>query len=203
MDAHDLDELARRAARLQHEGRVASTQDAIRAVGGGPALSAAQVRRHLAAMTDAEFGQSEANAMRARMFDPVIEIMHAVNDHLERFTDRYLTARGTRLAGRAAGGSLDGDPIMHLRVLADISDAELAQVVVDAGAREPAFETVKSRHGRLQKIRTDHGGIFLHLLICPPGQVPRDQSQDLVRGHGVALLDVDGVMALRASLAGE
>ena len=92
---------------------------------------------------------------------------------------------------------------MHLRVLADISDAELAQVVVDAGAKEPTFETVKSRHGRLQKIRTDSGGISLHLLICPPGMVPGDQPQDLVRGHGVALLDVDGVMALQASLAGQ
>lgn len=202
MDTHDLDELARRAARLQHEGRVASTQDAIRAVGGGPALSAAQVRRHLAAMTDAALGQSEANAMRARMFDPVIEIMHAVDDHLERFLDRHLTARGTRLAGRAAAGSLDGDPIMHLRVLADIGDAELAQVVVDAGAREPTFRTVKSLHGRLAQICTDSGGIPLQLLICPPGEVPGDRPVDLVRGHGVALLDVEGVMALRASLAG-
>jgi hypothetical protein len=33
--------------------------------------------------------------------------------------------------------------------------------------------------------------------------VPGDQPQDLVRGHGVALLDVDGVMALQASLAGD
>ena len=193
MASQAVDELARRAALLHHQGRVASIRDAIHAVGGGPEVSTGLVRRHLAAISESTLGMDAADRQRARVLEPAMELMHAINHHLERFLDRYPDARGVRLAGRAAAGLLDGDLILHLRVLAAIHEAELAAVVVGAGTEEPRFDVVDSRHGRLRRLRTKMDGVEIHLLICPPGSVPGDREVNLVRGEPIVLLDADEV----------
>ena len=202
MASEAADELARRAALLHSQGRVASIREAIHVVGGGPEVSPELVRRHLAAISESTLGAEEADRRRARVLESALELMHAIDDHLERFIDRHPDARGVRLAGRAASGQLDGDLILHLRVLAAIDEAELAAVVVDAGTEEPRFDAMDSRHGRLRRLRTEFDGVEVHLVICPPGSVPGDRPVNLVRGEPVDLLDADGVDDRRRRMLG-
>ena len=104
-------------------------------------------------------------------------------------------------AGRAAEGHLDGDPIVHIRVLAKISAAELTNLVMETGCEEPVFDLLESRCGKLDRIRTRLNGIDVVLVVCSPQCVPED-GHDLVRGTPVSLADRDGVDALRERLLG-
>ena len=78
-----------------------------------------------------------------------------------------------------------------------MSDAELAAVVVEAGAEEPAFDAMSSLHGKLRRLHTRLDGLEVRLVICPPETVPGDEPMNLARRESIPLLDADGVTALR------
>ena len=111
----------------------------------------------------------------------------------------------TSLAGRAARGHLEGEPVLHLRAVTDRPIGMLAGVLVSAGFDEPEFDSFEARAGsvgcgRLHRLHTARDGVGISVVRCPPKQVvPGDR--DLVRGRPVPTIDCEDLAARIARLA--
>lgn len=196
-----VDRIARHAAKLLFSGRATTVREAISFAGGSGRISRSLIVKHLAAMEESLLGVAAVNVRRAANLEVALEFMEILDSYFDRFTELYPDARGTRLAGRAAEGNLDGDPVVNLRVLAEITPAALVNLIMETGCDEPMFDVLNSRHGKLDRIRTRLSGVDVVLVICPPARVPVDEN-NLVRGTPVNVIDHVEVVALRESLLG-
>jgi hypothetical protein len=88
------------------------------------------------------------------------------------------------LAGRAAGGLIDGGVTLHIRVYTQASIGDVAQTLVDFGYEEPDFETARTRFGNLDRLRLADEGIEILLTRCPPDVVGQT-AVDLFTGKPV------------------
>ena len=203
MTSEEVDLRARHAAMLLHSGRVSAVSEAIRIAGRGLPIPRTLLRRHMAAMEKQEIGEAAVKKRHAGILEVAIEFMDAIEMHFERFPERYPEAMGTRLAGRAAGGLLDGDPVVHIRVLAEMPPAEVVHLIMETGCEEPRIELLKSRVGKLDRIRTQLDGVEVVLTLCPPQRGGTTESLDLVLATPIRMADRDAVMELLEAFRGE
>lgn len=188
------DQIAHRAAVLLMEGESGSIDWAIhearRLLDGSdvPAPGPGRVRQHLAALLQERGGQAAYDALRAAHLEVIEEVMGALEWGLD---DARLL-----LAGRAAQGKIDGPGAAHMRVYTRATIGEIAALLVDVECPEPAFETVDSRHGRLERLRVDVDGQSLVLTRCQP-ELWGDRQHDLVTGARIATASREAFAALR------
>lgn len=187
----EVERIAAEAARRFESGRADSIEAAIDSVvaGAAPAQgrrgsarpTANQVRRHLQALAQERLGLEGYRAELAAILSVASEAMEAL--------ERRIAGCTTSLAGRAAGGRLDGEVDLHIRASTAATVGELAEVMVAEGFEEPRFETVEARCGRLDRLRFDQDGIEVCVTRCPPGQVVPGRA-DLVTGRPIDVLDL-------------
>lgn len=188
------DRIARRAAALISAGREHDIHRAVRIAAeslgfkhGAPLPSDGEVRRHLQGMAQEALG---AEGYRAQV-DDTLALAAETMDHLER-----AFGAPTLLCGRGARGQFDGGAELHVRLYARAELSDIAQVLVDAGFDEPAFETVDTTHGKANRLRTALEGVVLVVTRCLP-EWWGTRADDLVTGRRTAVRTLD---ELRGSL---
>ena len=201
--AKDGEAQASHAAYLLHTGRVSNLEEAIRIAGGGGRVSRSRVQQHLAAMRQQDLGEEDYNALRAGVLEVALECMDAIEQLLERFPERFPASLGTRLAGKAAAGRIEELGVVHVRVLATIKPAELADLLVGIGCDEPAFDLLQTSLGKLERIRTRLRGVEVCLVVCPPEKTGSRGNTNLITGMPVSIATVDEVAQLLESIRGE
>lgn len=186
----DEDAVARLAARLLERGEASDLSAAIRTAAARLRVprerwpSESVVRRHAEAMAQSDLGAQGHAALVAERLAIAEEIMTLIE--LETRPDELW------LVGRAARALLDADPILRIRVHGATSIGELARRLVDAGYEEPVFQVVRTRWGRLERIRFREQGVECVVTRCPPAQV-LDSTIDLVTGRPVHRADLEQV----------
>ncbi|MHC4427623.1 MAG: hypothetical protein ACYS0D_03355 [Planctomycetota bacterium] len=177
------DQIAREAARLLERGQAGSIGEAVRAAAEQLGFRDAElpghgrVRKHAGAMAlqalgDVGYGE------RVREVQQVAERLMTV------FTEVLPDAR-TFFVGRAARGLIDGGVTVHIRLYTRNSITELAGTLVDYGYDEPSFETVNTRHGRLNRLRLNDDGIEVVVTRLLP-EMAADADRDLFSGRPIA-----------------
>ena len=189
------DRIARRAAALVAAGDARDVDAAIHQAAfqlgftrGAPLPAASEVRRHLQGMAQESLGDAGYRAAVAAHF--------ALAAHVMELLERAF-AGPTLLCGRGARGQFDGGAELHLRLYARAPLHAIAQLLVDAGFGEPAFETVETRHGRANRLRIDHEGVVLCVMRCLP-EWWDDRASDLVTGTRTSVLALEQVRAKAA-----
>lgn len=182
------DRIARRAAAMVAAGHEHDIHRAIRLAAetlgfahGAPLPSDGEVRRHLQGMAQEALG---AEGYRAEV-DETLALAAEVMECLER----AFSAR-TLLCGRGARGQFDGGAHLHVRLYARADLGDIAQVLVDHGFEEPAFETVDTVHGRANRLRTAQEGIELAVTRCLP-EWWDSRGDDLVTGRRTTVLSLE------------
>jgi hypothetical protein len=182
------DRIARRAAALVAAGREPDVRRAIRIAAetmgfsrGAPLPSDCEVRRHLRGMAQEALGDA---GYRERVED-THALAAAVMSALERAFGGL-----TLLCGRGARGQFDGGASLHVRLYARAELADVAQLLVDEGFAEPAFETSETVHGRVNRLRTELDGVELVVARCLP-EWWEDRARDLVTGRRTATRSLD------------
>jgi hypothetical protein len=177
--------IAREAARLYHEGKAGSVAESIRKASqqvglhGSDAPSAGKVRRHVQAMSMQAMGSDAYAAAMKERLRGAEQLMSAL--------DEYYAGVPMFLVGRGAKGQLDGDLVLHVRIYTDAPIKELAQTLVDLGYDEPKFETVNTRHGRLNRLRFEDDDAEILLTRCLPAML-KSAQQDLFTNAPIATL---------------
>ena len=184
------DRIARRAAALVASGDAVDVDTAIHQaahqlgfVRGAPLPAPSEVRRHLQGIAQESLGDAGYRAAVAAHF--------ALAAHVMALLERAF-AGPTLLCGRGARGQFDGGAELHLRLYARAPLHAIAQLLVDAGFAEPAFETVETRHGRANRLRIDHEGTLLCVMRCLP-EWWESRDEDLVTGRRTAVLALEQV----------
>lgn len=191
-DREHTERIAREAARLYHEGKVESVADGLRKAAqllglqGGDTPGLGRVRKHVQAMSMEAMGaDAYADAMKARL-RAAEQLMSALDEHYAGVP--------MALVGRAARGHLDGDTTLHVRIYTEAPIEELAQMVVDLGYAEPAFETTNTRLGRLNRLRIQDEDADAEIVLtrCLPAML-KSMHLDLFTSAPIATLSLKQV----------
>jgi hypothetical protein len=197
------DRIAREAAVLIERGQAESLDEAIRLAADSLRLHDAplpghgRVRRHAQAMTMQALG----DAGYAAHVRSVLAVAEEVMSALELWCGEM---RGVRrsgpilLVGRAANGHVDAGATVNIRIYTRLPIGEIAGALVDVGYEEPTFETIGTRHGRLNRLRFVDDGVEVLITRCLP-DTAADAGRDLFTGKPIAVLDLE---ALRKALRG-
>ena len=166
MPSQRTDQIARAAARLISTGRARTIAEALRAARDTMGWHDVQmpaytlVRKHAGAMAMQAMG-AEAYAERVRQ--------------VWRIAERLMTvlAEGMPdieplLVGRVAKGLIDAGATIHIRLYTRAPIADVARALIGFGYEEPDFETINTRHGRLNRMRMSDDGIDVVLTRCLP-----------------------------------
>ncbi|MCX5639202.1 MAG: hypothetical protein NT059_00075 [Planctomycetota bacterium] len=177
------DRIARRAAALLAAGAEPDIHHAIKNAAftlgfsrGAPIPNESEVRKHLQGMAQESLGDAEYRDRVQGTMALAAEMM----DLLERGFSGL-----TLLAGRGARGHFDGGAEIHIRLYAHAELSDIAQLLVDVGFEEPSFETIETKHGRANRVRTSMDGVTLVVVRCLP-EWWSDHEHDLVTGRPAA-----------------
>lgn len=178
------DRIAREAARLYEQGRADTIGGAIAHaihegslphVSGDSRPSWGHVRKHLRGMAMQALG-SEGYEARQR---EVWEIAEQVMTLLEEFDPLFV--------GRAARGQIDGGASIYIRIYTRDPIESLAQLLVDFGYAEPAFDTINTSHGRMNRVLFEDEGWEVVITRCLP-KMRKDAKRNLVRAGKVTIV---------------
>jgi hypothetical protein len=176
------DAIAREAARLIENSRAASIGEAIRVAAEalgyrnvdlpGPG----RVRKHaqalaMQALGDAGYAESVQHVWRTA-------------ERLMTALEQAIPQLDSLLVGRAAQGQIDGGVTVHVRLYTDAPIGDVAAALVEFGYDEPAFETVNTRLGRLNRVRLEDDGIELVVTRCLP-HMAGSADRDLFSGRAI------------------
>jgi len=163
------DAIAREAARLIESSRTPHIGEAIRAAADALGFRDAElpgpgrVRQHARSLAMQALGDTGYAESVRRVW--------AVAERVMTVLDQAMPHADALLVGRAARGLIDGGVTVHVRLYTHASIGDAAAALVDFGYDEPAFETVNTRLGRLNRIRFEDDGIELVLTRCLPDMV--------------------------------
>ena len=165
------DAIAREAARLINLGSADSIEHAIGCAAETLGFVNAQlptpgrVRQHIQAMTMQQLGAEGYEEFVRSILEAAEQVMTLLEmaDHGAR----------TLLMGRAARGHVDGGVTLHIRFYCDSSITAIAELLVEHGHVEPAFETAETRFGRLDRIRLFEEEGEIVITRCLPDLWPR------------------------------
>jgi len=198
VDRDTADHIAREAARLLHRGRAPTVAEAIRRAADqlgvdDPASwpGPGRVRRHVQAMSMQALG----DAGYAESIRQVWVVAERLMTLLEA---SHLDVR-TLLAGRAAEGHIDGGVTLHVRAYTDLPIGVLAETLLRFGYDEPEFDTARTRHGNMDRMRIGDEGQEIVVTRVPPG-LESQAALDLFTDRRIEALTLD---ALRAKMAGQ
>jgi hypothetical protein len=191
------DRIAREAARLIETGKVDSIEEAIRRavealkLRGAPPPTHGRVRQHaqairMQAMGDVAYAQSVREVLRIAE-----EVMTLLTEFSLR--DARRTNGGgidCELVGRGARGLVDVDPTLHIRAYTDLGVDRIAEILVEHGYEEPSFQTVETRHGRMNRLLLADEGVELIITRCPPS-LRHDAAADLFSGERIDAIGLD------------
>lgn len=184
------DHIARCAARLLHEGDVASLAQAIEramqqdASSCESAPAAGLVRRHLRALRQQTLGaDGYAQFIRDRYL-LIEECMAALEWSID---DLHI-----RVAGKAAAGRFDEAVPMRFRVHTQLEDSELCTLLEELGFEVDRVHAVQTRHGRMTEVAATSSDVDVVLLRCQHRSQVTEAS-NLFTGGAVDLLDLAGV----------
>ena len=184
------DDIAREAARLIESSRVGSIGEAIRVAAEALGYRNAElpghgrVRAHaqalaMQALGDAGYAQSVRTVWQAA--ERLMTVLHHAYPEADAL-----------LVGRAAQGQIDAGVTVHVRLYAETAIGAVAEVLVEHGYDEPAFETVNTRLGRLSRIRLEEDGLELVVTRCLP-HMARTADRDLFSGRPIKTATLDEV----------
>jgi hypothetical protein len=162
------DAIAREAARLIDSSRAANIGEAIRAAAEALGFRDAdlpghgRVRKHARALAMQALGDT-GYAESVRRVWVVAERLMTVLDQAVPHADSLLVGRAAR---------------------ADAPIGDLAAALVAFGYEEPAFATVTTRLGRLNRVRLEDDGIELVLTRCLPNMAA-SADRDLFSGRPI------------------
>jgi len=194
------DELARRAARLVHEGRVPDLAAALREV-DAPSRLRGLARRHLETLTEIEAAAAGEPPPAVVGLDVAIAIMEAIDDLESRTADRGVPYRGVRLAGHAAAGRIAPGDVLSIRHHGDRDLDDLEAEVEELGAVDLRRIAFRSRWGVLSTLEGELDGVPFRIRRCPLGQVPMDAGH-LKTARPITLADLPTLRRVRASIHG-
>ena len=189
------DAIAREAARLFESSRAANIGEAIRAAADALGFRDAElpghgrVRQHAQALAMQALGDTGYAESVRRVW--------AVAERVMTVLDQAMPHADPLLVGRAAQGLIDGGVTVHVRLYTDAPIGDVAAALVEFGYDEPAFETVNTRRGRLNRVRFADGGIELVLTRCLP-TMAGSADRDLFSGRPIrtaTLAEVRGKLA--------
>lgn len=189
--------IARDAARRLNDNRASDIGDAVRQAaahhdGDSPVRglpSAKRIRQHAQFMAMQNMGE-QAYRERTRSW---LELAEDVMTTIEQALPDSITM----LVGRAAEGHFDGDPALHVRMLAEHTIGEIAEAMTTFGyeLHDATFPTMESRYGRLSQLQwLDAGGIKVTLTRCHNRHV-FDDHRDLHTGKPVPRLSLSELRA--------
>lgn len=183
------DEIAREAARLLRDGRAEDIPSAIRAAlrgaPGAEEIPASSVREHARGLALEALGAEAYREQVAEVLDRAEETMTLLATQLAVHPGAAASRAGAArigdapvaLVGRAAKAQVDADPCCRIRVETDRPVGDIAALLVSAGLDEPAFSTLETRWGRLDRLVVDDGGVETRILRLPPSMsIPLDAN---------------------------
>jgi hypothetical protein len=176
------DAIAREAARLIDSSRAANIGEAIRAAAEALGFRDAdlpghgRVRKHARALAMQALGDTGYAESVRRVW--------VVAERLMTVLDQAVPHADSLLVGRAARGLIDGGVTVHVRLYTDAPIGDLAAALVEFGYEEPAFATVNTRLGRLNRVRFEDDGIELVLTRCLPNMAASG-DRDLFSGRPI------------------
>ena len=176
------DAIAREAARLIESSRGANIGQAIRAAADALGFRDAQlpghgrVRQHAQALSMQALGDTGYAESVRRVW--------AVAERVMTVLDEAMPHADPLLMGRAAQGLIDGGVTVHDRLYTDAPIGDVAAALVEFGYDEPAFETVNTRLGRLNRVRFKDDGLELVLTRCLPNMAG-SADRDLFSGRPI------------------
>ncbi|MHC5007503.1 MAG: hypothetical protein ACYTGF_09125 [Planctomycetota bacterium] len=189
------DAIAREAARLIESSRTPNIGEAIRAAAEALGFHDAvlpgpgRVRQHARALAMQALGDTGYAESVRRVW--------AVAERVMTVLDEAMPRADSLLVGRAAQGLIDGGVTVHVRLYTHAPIGDVAAALVEFGYEEPAFETVNTRLGRLNRVRLEDDGIGLALTRCLPSMAG-SADRDLFSGRPIktaTLADVRGKLA--------
>ncbi|MCE2884227.1 MAG: hypothetical protein LW806_04920 [Planctomycetaceae bacterium] len=190
-DRSDSARIARRAVERLSEGRSESVGDAVddaarelRARAGFRRPTRAELRAHAQAHEES-LGPGVRERRIVDTLEEALEVLAVLEAHVIAHDPEGAERPAPEVYGRAALGELDLDPTVHIRVVTSLSIGDLAAAAVEAGLAEPAFETVDSRHGRIDRLAAEGAFARYRVSRIPPG-MRLDPGRDLVSGERVA-----------------
>ena len=190
-----LDQIAAEAARIYDAGGAATLHEAIHAAVDALDLppnrrpGVGRVRRHLQARAMQTLGDEGYRRLVVETLTVAEELMTALSEMAD--------GMHPILVGRAARELVDGPGRLHVRVYTDATIERLARTLVDLGYDEPEFQTVDTRHGRMNRLLLESDGVELAVTRVAT-RLLRDVGRDLFADRPIAHLDVAGVRALTA-----
>jgi hypothetical protein len=176
------DAIAREAARLIESSRTPNIGEAIRAAADALGFRDAvlpgpgRVRQHARALAMQALGDTGYAESVRRVW--------AVAERVMTVLDQAMPHADPLLVGRAAQGLIDGGVTVHVRLYTHAPIGDVAAALVGFGYDEPAFETVNTRLGRLNRVRLGDDGLDLVLTRCLP-DMAGSADRDLFSGRPI------------------
>lgn len=186
------DDIAREAARLIETSRVSSIPEAIRAAAETLGYRDAElpghgrVRKHAQAMSMQALGD-------VGYTESVLDVLRAA-ERLMTVLAELLPESDALLVGRAADGHIDAGVRLHVRLYTQTPIGEVAGLLVSFGYDEPAFETVNTRLGRLNRLILDDNGLELVVTRCLP-RMAENAHLELFRGRPIKTATLEEIRA--------
>ena len=182
MPSQRTDQIARTAARLISTGRARTIAEALRAARDTMGWHDVQmpaytlVRKHAGAMA--------MQAMGAEAYAEQVRQVWRVAERLMTVLTEGMPDIEPLLVGRVAKGLIDAGVTIHIRLYTRAPIAEMARALVGFGYEEPDFETLDTRHGRLNRIRLADDGIDVVMTRCLP-EMAAEARFDLFSGRPI------------------
>lgn len=183
-------DVARRAVERLAEGRDLSIEGAVddarrelRASDTSRRPTRSELRAHAQAYEESLGVDVRPQRLRATLGE-VLDVLAALEALVLREDRDGIERPGPEVYGRAALGEFDLDPVVHIRLTTCLTSTSIARTLVEIGLEEPAFTTIESRVGRLDRIDTSSALAEYRVLRIPPS-ISIDPDNDLVRGTRV------------------
>ncbi len=190
MCAPTSDDLARSAARLLLEGRCATINEALdhaeHHLGSASRPAFSLVRRHWQGLLQQQSGEAGYAAYTRSVWVVAEEVLSSLATVCDD-APVYLVGRGAR-------GQIDGPVLLTVRVYTTLAATDLARELVTLGYADPAFETLETRHGRLDGLRFEEEGMEILVIRCQP-ELLTDVDRNLFTEGRIERVDVDAVRA--------
>ncbi|MHC4107799.1 MAG: hypothetical protein ACYSTY_06925 [Planctomycetota bacterium] len=167
------DQIAREAARLIETGGADSIGQAIRAAADALGFHDAQLPGHGRVRMHAQ-GMS-MQALGDAGYAEMVRDVWRTAERLMTVLAEATPSIEPRLVGRAAKGQIDAGVTLHIRAYTRSPIEDVARLLVEFGYGEPAFETVNTKVGRLNRLRLDDDGIEIVVTRCRPDMARRVQ----------------------------
>lgn len=188
------DDLAREAARLIELGRAVDVADALRQVTEGlDEWTRSHVRRPSHGLVREHVRGYAMQSMGEQAYRESVRRVWRIAEDVMTLFEQYDPV----LAGRTAKGQIDAGATAHIRLYTVEDIGELARLLVEHEYEEPAFDTINTRWGRLNRLRFQEQDVQVSVTRCRPDM----RAEAGVNLHDGSRIEVLTLKQLRGRLA--